>query len=330
MTTTPQRRVVIAGGAGFIGSHLCDRFVQEGYAVACIDNLLTGRRENIAHLLTHRTFTFLERDVTEPLTVEGPVTAVFHLASPASPQDYLRFPIHTLRVGALGTLHLLELARAKGAALILASSSEVYGDAQEHPQPETYWGHVNPVGPRSVYDEAKRFAETLTMAYQRRYGLPVRIARIFNTYGPRMRPYDGRAIPTFIAQALEGRPLTVYGDGSQTRAFCYISDLVEGIFRLFNHALTYGRTDEDSTIVNLGHPEEMTVAEAAQAVAAAIGSRLVVEFRPLPTDDPKVRRPNIARARRLLGWEPVVPFADGLRETIRYFADQRPPSAAGR
>jgi dTDP-glucose 4,6-dehydratase len=307
-------RTLITGGAGFLGSHLCDRLIQEGHEVLCLDNLLTGRLDNVSHLLGHAAFQFIERDVTEYLRVDGPVDYVLHFASPASPVDYQRFPIQTLKVGSLGTHKTLGLARAKGARFLLASTSEVYGDPQVHPQREDYWGHVNPIGPRGVYDEAKRFAEALTMAYHRVHGLETRIARIFNTYGPRMRPDDGRVVSNFVNQALRGLPLTVYGDGSQTRSFCYVSDMVEGIYRLLMSA--------EAEPVNLGNPKEFTVMELAHLVRRLVGSASVIEHRALPLDDPRVRQPDIGLARARLGWEPVIGLEEGLARTIDYFRRQ--------
>ncbi|MBX6362815.1 MAG: SDR family oxidoreductase [Gemmatimonadetes bacterium] len=304
-------RVLITGAAGFLGSHLCDRFLADGHEVVGMDNFLTGSPDNLAHLIGEPRFRFIEHDVTNYIYVEGPLDGVLHFASPASPVDYLEFPIQTLKVGSLGTHKTLGLAKKKGARYLLASTSEVYGDPQVHPQPESYWGHVNPIGPRGVYDEAKRFAEAMTMAYHRYHGVDVRIVRIFNTYGPRMRPYDGRVVSNFIVQALRGEPLTVYGDGSQTRSFCYVSDEVEGIYRLF--------MSDAQGPVNIGNPAEFTMVELAQLVIEATGSTSSIEFRPLPTDDPKVRRPDITRAREELGWEPQVSLADGLRRTIPYF-----------
>ncbi|MDR7550836.1 MAG: SDR family oxidoreductase [Armatimonadota bacterium] len=309
-------RAVVTGGAGFLGSHLCDRLVADGWAVLCVDSLITGRRANIAHLEGHPRFAFLQADVTRPLEVEGAVDLVLHFASPASPRDYAQLPIHTLKAGGLGTYHALGLARAKGAAFVLASSSEVYGDPQVTPQPEDYWGHVNPVGPRSVYDEAKRYAEALAAAYARTHGLRVAIARIFNTYGPRMRADDGRALPTFITQALQGLPLTVFGDGSQTRSFCYVDDLIEGVLRLARFAQNH---DGTPTVVNLGNPEETTILAVAQEILALTASRSPITFHPLPADDPRVRRPDITRAEALLGWTATVSRTDGLRMTIEHF-----------
>jgi dTDP-glucose 4,6-dehydratase len=308
-------RVLITGGAGFLGSHLCDRLLAEGHEVICIDNLRTGRKENIAGLLARRDFAFLQQDVTEPFFVEGKVDAVLHFASPASPKDYLEHPIHTLKVGGPGTYHALGLAKAQGAIFILASTSEVYGDPEVNPQPETYWGHVNPVGPRSVYDEAKRYAEAMTVAYQRAHGLRTRILRIFNTYGPRMRLNDGRALPTLMSQALRGEPLTVYGDGSQTRSFCYVSDLVEGIYHLLLIS------DPAPLLLNLGNPEEVTLRQLAQEILEISGSRSQVVFQPLPEDDPKRRRPDVHRAQQILGWEPRVARREGLQKTLAYFRE---------
>jgi dTDP-glucose 4,6-dehydratase len=287
----------------------------EGHEVICIDNLRTGRKENVAGLLARLDFAFLQQDVTEPFFVEGKVDAVMHFASPASPKDYLEHPIHTLKVGGPGTYHALGLAKAQGAVFILASTSEVYGDPEVNPQPETYWGHVNPVGPRSVYDEAKRYAEAMTVAYQRAHGLRTRILRIFNTYGPRMRLNDGRALPTLMSQALRGEPLTVYGDGSQTRSFCYVSDLVEGIYRLLLIS------DPAPLLLNLGNPEEVTLRQLAQEILEISGSRSQVVFQPLPEDDPKRRRPDVHRAQQILGWEPRVSRREGLQKTLAYFRE---------
>jgi dTDP-glucose 4,6-dehydratase len=304
-------RAVITGGAGFLGSHLCERLLAAGDEVVCVDNLLTGRRDNIAHLLGRGDFRWLEHDVTRPFEIEGPVDYVLHFASPASPIDYLELPIQTLKVGSLGTHNSLGLALAKGARFLLASTSEVYGDPKEHPQKESYWGNVNPVGPRGVYDEAKRFAEAMAMAYHRYHGLDVRIVRIFNTYGPRMRPRDGRVVPAFIQQALNGEPMTVFGDGSQTRSFCYVDDLIEGIHRLLHSRLVEP--------VNIGNPHEMTIREFAEVIRDAIGSASPIVHKPLPVDDPHTRQPDITLARRHLGWEPRVPLREGLKETIGYF-----------
>jgi dTDP-glucose 4,6-dehydratase len=318
--TTP--RAVIAGGAGFLGSHLCDRLLAEGWEVVCVDNLLTGASDNLMAAREHERFTFVEADVSEPLRVDGPVDWVLHLASPASPPDYLEHPIETLRVGALGTLHCLDLAESKGAGALLTSTSEVYGDPKVHPQPESYWGNVNPIGPRSVYDEAKRFAEAATMAYHRARGLRVRIVRIFNTYGPRMRLDDGRAVPNFVTQALRGEPLTVHGDGSQTRSLCYVDDLIEGIWRVLGADLTGP--------VNLGNPNEVSVLELAELIREAAGSRSEIVFTERPVDDPEVRRPDISLARSELDWEPAVPLREGLTRTIAAFRATATAPAAER
>ncbi len=307
-------RVLVTGGAGFIGSHLCDRLVGDGHDVLALDNLITGSTDNICHLAGNPRFHFIHHDVTEYIFVSGPLDFVFHLASPASPVDYLTYPIQTLKVGALGTHKALGLALEKKAGFLLASTSEVYGDPLVHPQPEDYWGNVNPVGPRGVYDEAKRFAEALVFAYMRYHGLRTRVARIFNTYGPRMRADDGRVVPAFICQALRGEDLTVFGDGSQTRSFCYVSDTVEGLVRL---ALS-----DDPGPVNIGNPDEMTVLRFAEAIAGTIGSGCRTVFQPLPVDDPRVRRPDISRARAALGWEPRVGFEEGLEKTISYFREK--------
>jgi len=315
-------RTLVTGGAGFLGSHLCDRLLREGHEVICADNLITGNLKNIAHLFGREEFRFLKQDVTEYLYIEGPVQYILHFASPASPVDYLRLPIQTLKVGSLGTHKALGLAKAKGARLLLASTSEVYGDPQVHPQPESYWGHVNPVGPRGVYDEAKRFAEAMTMAYHRYHGVETRIARIFNTFGPRMRPNDGRVVSNFLIQALEGNPLTVYGDGRQTRSFCYVSDLVDGLFRLLMSA--------EGEPVNLGNPAERTIRDLVAAIEKILGRSLPVTYNPLPQDDPRVRQPDITRARTLLGWEPKVELEIGLRETIDYFRGQPDIGGEGR
>ena len=304
-------RVVITGAAGFLGSHLTDVFLAEGHDVVGVDNLITGNVDNLAHLERDKRFTFVRQDVSRAITVEGAVDGVLHFASPASPVDYLEHPIATLDVGSLGTRNALELARAHGARFFMASTSEVYGDPLEHPQRETYWGNVNPVGPRSVYDEAKRFSEALTMAYHRELGLDTRIVRIFNTYGPRMRPRDGRVVSNFIVQALAGEPLTMYGDGSQSRSFCYVSDEVNGIYRLFMQG------DADPT--NVGNPDEFTVRELADIVLELTGSQSRIVSKPLPTDDPRVRRPDITRARETLGWSPKVPLREGLKRTIEWF-----------
>lgn len=304
-------RIVITGGAGFLGSHLCDRFIADGHDVICIDNLLTGNADNIAHLMGHPNFRFICHDVTNFIYVEGSIDYVLHFASPASPMDYLRYPIQTLKVGSLGTHKALGFAKAKGARFLLASTSEVYGDPQVHPQPESYWGNVNPIGVRGVYDEAKRFAEAMTMAYHRYHGLDTRIARIFNTYGERMRLSDGRMIPAFMTQALRGEPITVFGDGTQTRSICYVSDLVEGIVRLLESDVVEP--------VNLGNPDEISVLELAEEIRSIVGSSSPIEFCPLPEDDPKIRRPDISKARQLLHWEPVVPRREGLQRTVEYF-----------
>ncbi len=307
-------RTLITGVAGFLGSHLADRFLAEGHEVIGMDNLVTGSVANIEHIRDER-FTFIKQDVTEYLYVRGPLDYVLHFASPASPVDYLAMPIQTLKVGALGTHKTLGLAREKGARYLLASTSEVYGDPEVHPQPETYWGHVNPIGPRGVYDEAKRFAEALTMAYHRYHRLETRIARIFNTYGPRMRLNDGRVVPNFIAQALAGEPLTVYGDGRQTRSFCYVSDLVEGVWRLLK--------SEESDPVNIGAEYEMSILDFARLIERLSGSRSPIVHKALPVDDPRTRRPDTGRARERLGWEPKVPLEEGLRMTIEHFRRSR-------
>jgi dTDP-glucose 4,6-dehydratase len=317
-------RTVITGGAGFLGSHICDRFLAEGHEVVCVDNLLTGSAENIAHLIGRNDrFVYLKHDVTEYIHISGRVDNVLHFASPASPVDYLRLPIQTLKVGALGTHKALGLALDKKARFLLASTSEVYGDPQIHPQSEDYWGHVNPVGPRGVYDEAKRFGEAMTMAYHRSHALRTHIARIFNTYGPRMRLDDGRCLPTFMVQALTGRPLTVYGDGSQTRSFCYIEDEVDGLWRLLHQDEAYP--------VNIGNPAEVTILEFAREIIELTGSKSEIVFKSLPEDDPQVRQPNITRARELLGWEPKVERREGLRRTLSYFQERlgREQDAAG-
>ena len=302
-------RIIVTGIAGFIGSHLADRLLGQGHNVVGLDNLLTGSADNIKHLDNQR-FKFINHDVTEHISIDGQVDFVLHWASPASPTDYLEWPIQTLKVGALGTHNALGLAKAKGATFLLASTSEVYGDPLEHPQSESYWGNVNPIGPRGVYDEAKRFAEAITVAYHRYHGLNTKVARIFNTYGPRMRANDGRAIPTFITQALAGKDLTVFGNGNQTRSFCFISDLVDGILRLMES----GTNDP----VNLGNPKEMTINEIAQEIITMTGSRSQLVHQPLPIDDPKVRQPDITRAREILGWTPHVSLQEGLSQTIKY------------
>ncbi|MDQ1485617.1 MAG: dTDP-glucose 4,6-dehydratase [Actinomycetota bacterium] len=309
--TIPSPRAVITGGAGFLGSHLCERLLREGYEVLCIDNFLTGTPANVEHLTGREDFRLVRADVTEYVHVGGPVDAVLHFASPASPVDYLQWPIHTLKVGSIGTMHALGLAREKNARFLIASTSEVYGDPLVHPQPETYWGNVNPVGPRGVYDEAKRFAEAMTVAYRQAHGVNTKIVRIFNTFGPRMRPNDGRAIPTFISQALTGKPLTVAGDGSQTRSVCYVDDLVDGLVRLLQSEL--------SGPVNIGNPHELSMLQLAELIRDLTGSASGIEFIPLPQDDPLVRQPDITVARRDLGWEPKVDIQDGLRYTIDWF-----------
>jgi dTDP-glucose 4,6-dehydratase len=314
-------RAVITGGAGFLGSHLCDHLLAHGWDVLCVDNLATGDARNVAHLQGHPHFEFLHHDITRPLALDGPVDYVLHLASPASPADYLKLPIETLEAGALGTRNALLLARAHGARFLLASTSECYGDPEVTPQPETYWGHVNPIGPRSVYDEAKRFAEALTMAFHRVHGLDTRIARIFNTYGPRMRLNDGRVLPNFIHQALTGQPLTVYGDGQQTRSFCYVADLIEGLWRLM-------QADEHLP-VNLGNPHEVTILEFARLVRELAGVDVPIVHRPLPEDDPRRRCPDISKARRLLGWEPRVALEDGLRQTLAFYRAQLAAAGPG-
>jgi dTDP-glucose 4,6-dehydratase len=302
---------LVTGGAGFLGSHLCERLLAEGHRVVCVDNLITGRLDNVQRLLERDDFRFIRHDVSLPLHVDEPIHNVLHFASPASPIDYLELPIQTLKVGSLGTHNTLGLAKEHQATYFLASTSEVYGDPQIHPQPESYWGHVNPIGPRGVYDEAKRFAEAMVMAYHRVHGLDTRIVRIFNTYGPRMRPRDGRVVPAFIQQSLLGEPLTVFGNGSQTRAFCYVDDLIEGFWRLL-------RSGEHHP-VNIGNPREMTILEFAETIRALVGSSSPIEFRELPTDDPKTRQPDITRAKNILGWEPRVPLEEGLARTIEYF-----------
>ncbi len=305
-------RVLISGGAGFIGSHLADRFLAGGHIVVAVDNLLTGSQENIKHILYHQDFTFIEHDVNDSISVEGPLDAVLHFASPASPIDYLLYPVETLKVGALGTLNMLDLARARKARFMLASTSEVYGDPLVHPQREDYTGNVNPIGPRSVYDEAKRFAEAATMAYHRTHHLDTRIVRIFNTYGPRMRLSDGRVVPNFIGQALQGQPLTIYGDGSQTRSFCYVEDEVDGLLRLLQ--------SDETEPVNVGNPHEMTIKEFGELINELTGNPggLVYEDKRIP-GDPQTRQPDISKARRVLGWEPKVDIREGLERTIAYF-----------
>src|SRR6266446_695372 len=306
-------RVLITGGAGFIGSHLCERFLAEGDDVICMDNFRTSTPDNIAHLFADRRFTFIQQDVTTYIYVSGPLDAILHFASPASPVDYLEFPIPTLKVGSLGTHKALGLAKEKRARLLLASTSEVYGDPLEHPQSEDYWGNVNPIGPRGVYDEAKRFAEAITMAYHRYHRVDTKIVRIFNTYGPRMRLRDGRVVPAFIGQALSGKPLTIFGDGSQTRSFCYVSDLIDGIFKL--------AMSDFHEPVNLGNPGEMTIRQFADEIIRITGARSTIEYKPLPVDDPKVRQPDITRAKKVLNWEPRVSFEEGIKKTIEYFGE---------
>jgi len=309
-----EQRAVILGAAGFIGSHLTDRFLAEGWSVLGVDNLITGTMRNLAHLAREPRFEFLEQDVCRPLEVAGPVAAVLDFASPASPIDYLEKPFETMHVGSIGVENALKLAEAKGARFLLSSTSEVYGDPLEHPQREAYWGNVNPIGPRSVYDEAKRFAEAITMAYRRYRKVETRIARIFNTYGPRMRLNDGRVVPTLVAQALRGEPLTVFGDGLQTRSFCYVDDNVEGMWRLLRSDFT--------DPVNIGNPVEMTIRAFADAVQRHVGSHCTIVHRPLPQDDPKVRKPDITRAREVLGWEPTVGFDEGMRRSVAWFREQ--------
>src|SRR6187431_3798141 len=301
---------VVTGGAGFLGSHLCEYLLEQGNRVLCVDNLETSSLENLEHLRDDA-FAFLNHDVIFPLEIEEPVDAVYHLAALASPIDYLRQPLHSLKVGSYGTHHALGLAKFKRARFFLASTSEVYGDPEVHPQPETYWGHVNPVGPRGVYDEAKRYGEAITMAYHRYHGLNTKIVRIFNTYGPRMRLRDGRAVPAFMSQALRNEDVTIFGDGTQTRSFCYVTDLVDGLLRLM--------ATKTSDPVNIGNPREVTIAEIAKTIIALVGSKSVLVYRPLPVDDPKQRRPDITRARTLLGWEPKVGLEEGLTRTVGYF-----------
>ena len=306
-----MKRTLVTGGAGFLGSHLCDRFINEGHEVICVDNFITGRPENIAHLIGNPKFKFIELDVTNYIYVDGPLDYILHFASPASPIDYLKYPIQTLKVGALGTHKALGLAKAKKARFLLASTSEVYGDPLVHPQSEEYWGNVNPIGFRGVYDEAKRFAEAMTMAYNRYHGVETRLIRIFNTYGPRMRLDDGRALPTFMKQALAGEPITVFGDGSQTRSFCFVDDLVEGIYRLL--------MSDEVEPVNIGNPDEISILDFAREVVELTGSQSEISFRDLPADDPKVRQPDISKARRILDWSPQVDRKEGLRRTLEFF-----------
>jgi dTDP-glucose 4,6-dehydratase len=304
-------RAVITGGAGFLGSHLCDAMIERGWEIVCIDNLITSAEDNIQHLANDPRFTFVHQDVSESIDIQQSLDAVLHFASPASPDDYLKFPIETLKVGSLGTLHALDLALAKQARFLMASTSECYGDPEVSPQPESYWGHVNSVGPRSVYDEAKRFSEAATMAYHRKHGVDTHIVRIFNTYGPRMRLNDGRALPNFLHQALSGQAITVYGDGKQTRSFCYVSDLIEGIVRLLD--------SKEHLPVNIGNPHEITILEFAERIRALTGGHTALTFGPLPQDDPKRRQPDITKARKLLKWEPKVSLDEGLRLTLDYF-----------
>jgi len=306
-----KKTVVVTGGAGFLGSHLCDRFIREGYRVICVDNFITGDPRNIQHLEKNRDFRLVQHDVSTHINIPGKVDHVLHFASPASPFDYLHYPIPTLKVGALGTHNTLGLALAKKATYLLASTSEVYGDPQEHPQKETYWGHVNPIGPRGVYDEAKRFAEAMTMAYHRSHKLDTKIVRIFNTYGPRMRMKDGRVVPAFIDQVIHHKPLTVFGDGRQTRSFCFYSDLIEGIYRLL--------LSKQHDPVNIGNPDEFTILEFAGMVIQLSGSKSKIVHKPLPTDDPKQRRPDISKAKKILDWTPKVKLEQGLKETLEWF-----------
>jgi dTDP-glucose 4,6-dehydratase len=321
-TVNLASRAVVTGGAGFLGSHLCSRLLDDGYEVVCLDNFLTGVPDNVAHLMPSERFRLVRADVTDHIHVPGGVDTVLHFASPASPVDYLKLPVETLKVGSIGTLHALGLAREKGARFLLASTSEAYGDPQVHPQPEDYWGHVNPVGPRGVYDEAKRFAEALTMAYRRTHGVDTAIARIFNTFGPGMRPDDGRAIPTFVWQALTGRPITVAGDGAQTRSVCYVDDLVDGLVRLLRSDL--------AGPVNIGNPHELPVLRLAEVIREMCDADVEIVHVPRPEDDPTVRQPDITLARTELGWEPRVSLEDGLRRTIAWFREQLPAASAAR
>ena len=312
-------RVIVSGAAGFIGSHMCDRLLAEGHTVVGLDNFLTGSEQNLAHLARHPGFRFIRQDVTQPTALDGAIDAVLHMASPASPKDYLEHPIETLDAGSAGTRQMLELARVNNASFLLTSTSETYGDPLVHPQVETYWGNVNPVGPRSCYDESKRFAEAMTMAFHRTHKMRTNIARIFNTYGPRMKLNDGRVVPAFMDQALRGEPLTIFGDGSQTRSFCYVSDLVDGLYRLMQSDERYP--------VNLGNPEEMTILEFAERIRVLTGSKSRIIHEQLPQDDPKQRKPDISKARRILSWEPRVPLDEGLRQTIQYFRTAQMPVA---
>jgi dTDP-glucose 4,6-dehydratase len=307
-------RTLVTGGAGFLGSHLCDKLIKEGHEVICMDNLSTGNIDNISHLIGNNQFRFIKHNVTEYIYLEGPLDNILHFASPASPIDYLEMPIQTLKVGSLGTHKALGLAKGKKARLLLASTSEVYGDPLVHPQPEDYYGNVSPIGPRGVYDEAKRFAEAITMAYHRYHGIDTRIARIFNTYGPRMRMHDGRVVPAFLCQALKGEALTVFGDGTQTRSFCYVSDLIEGIYQLL--------MSDEVDPVNIGNPAEMSVLEFAQEIIRIVGSTSTIILKPLPQDDPKVRQPDISKIKRVLGWTPTVSLQEGLTKTLAYFKEQ--------
>lgn len=313
-----KKRVLITGGAGFLGSHLCDRFIKEGYHVIAMDNLITGNLENIEHLFKLKDFEFYHHDVSKFVHVPGKLDYILHFASPASPIDYLKIPIQTLKVGSLGTHNLLGLAKAKGARMLIASTSEVYGDPLVHPQTEDYWGNVNPVGPRGCYDEAKRFQEAMTIAYHMHHGLETRIVRIFNTYGPRMRLDDGRVLPAFLSQALRGEPLSIFGDGSQTRSFCYVDDLVEGIYRLL--------LSDYHLPVNVGNPSEITIKQFAEEICKLTGVELKVEYQPLPKDDPQKRQPDITKAKEILGWEPQVDRAEGLKRTLEYFKEKIPVS----
>ena len=308
-------RVLISGGAGFVASHLADRWIADGHDVIAVDNLITGRRANIAHLLDNPSFRFIEQDICDPLKIDGRLDCVFHMASPASPFDYLAHPIETMLVNSVGTKRMLDLARAQSARYLLASTSECYGDPLEHPQKETYWGNVNPIGPRAVYDESKRFAEAMTMSYHREFGVDTKIVRIFNTYGPRMKLDDGRVVPAFLDQALNGRPITIFGDGSQTRSFCYVSDLVDGLTRLI--------LSSEHEPVNIGNPTELTILEFAEVIQRLVGSSCAIERQPLPKDDPKQRKPDITKAKERLGWEPRVSLADGLAATVEFFRAQQ-------
>ena len=309
-----MEKVLITGAAGFLGSHLCDRFIKEGYYVIGMDNLLTGNLDNIAHLFPLKNFEYYHHDVTKFIHIPGELRYILHFASPASPVDYLKMPIQTMKVGSIGTMNLLGLAKDKGARILVASTSEIYGDPDVHPQPEEYWGNVNPIGPRGVYDEAKRFMEAITMAYHTFHGVDTRIVRIFNTYGPRMRLDDGRALPAFMSQALRGEDLTVFGDGSQTRSFCYVDDLIEGVFRLL--------MSDYHLPVNIGNPNEITIKEFAEEIIALTGTHQKIVYKPLPQDDPKQRRPDIEKAKRILGWEPKVDRAEGLKITYEYFKNK--------